>query len=73
VRGRGGDSRTARGRVFKHADAHHPGFQPHSQGLGRIKTALADEALDAPSAPAAFTALLGRAAKEGWLPAEYQA
>jgi hypothetical protein len=38
-------------------------------GLGRVRDRLADEALDAPKAPLAVEALLGRAAKEGWLPA----
>jgi hypothetical protein len=43
----------------------------HVQGLNRIKSALADEALDAPSAPAAFDKLIKQAAAEGWLPAEF--
>jgi hypothetical protein len=42
------------------------------QGLGRIKAALADEALDAPSAPSAFAQLLQQAEAEGWLPPEYK-
>lgn len=40
------------------------------QGLKRIKDSLADEALDAPGAPAAFKKLLDQAATEGWLPPE---
>lgn len=42
-----------------------------AQGLNRIKSALADEALDAPSAPAAFDKLIKQAEAEGWLPAEF--
>jgi hypothetical protein len=41
------------------------------QGLSRIRSALADEALDAPSAPAAFDKLIKQAEAEGWLPAEF--
>ncbi|KIY94687.1 hypothetical protein MNEG_13274 [Monoraphidium neglectum] len=44
-----------------------------AQGLGRVRSRLADEALDAPAAPAAFGALLERAGKEGWLPPELKA
>lgn len=44
---------------------------PHTQGLSRVKALLADEALDAPRAPAAFATLLQQAGAEGWLPAEY--
>lgn len=42
-----------------------------AQGLSRIRSALADEALDAPSAPAAFDKLIKQAEAEGWLPAEF--
>lgn len=42
-----------------------------TQGLSRIKAALADEALDAPTAPTAFEKLIKQAEAEGWLPAEY--
>lgn len=42
-----------------------------AQGLTRIKAALADEALDAPSAPKAFDKLLQQAEADGWLPQEY--
>jgi hypothetical protein len=38
-----------------------------------VRSRLADEALDAPAAPAAFGALLERAGKEGWLPPELKA
>ncbi|GBF95677.1 hypothetical protein Rsub_08659 [Raphidocelis subcapitata] len=41
-----------------------------AQGLQRVKARLADEALDAPHAPAAFETLLARAGREGWLPQE---
>lgn len=44
-----------------------------AMGLRRVREALADEALDAPRAPEAFSSLVARAAKEGWLPAEYEA
>lgn len=43
----------------------------HMQGLSRIKSALGDEALDAPSAPAAFERLVKQAEADGWLPAEF--
>jgi hypothetical protein len=46
-------------------------FFARLQGLSRIKSALADEALDAPSAPAAFERLVKQADAEGWLPAEF--
>ncbi|KAF8061907.1 MRF1 [Scenedesmus sp. PABB004] len=40
------------------------------QGLARVRDLLADEALDAPGAPAAFEKLLAQAGAEGWLPQE---
>lgn len=54
----------------RHPTAPDPRPPPHPQGLSRVESRLADEALDAPAAPAAFEALLARADKEGWLPAE---
>eukprot|EP00878_Enallax_costatus_P006760 GHUV01007086.1.p1 GENE.GHUV01007086.1~~GHUV01007086.1.p1 ORF type:complete len:655 (+),score=257.56 GHUV01007086.1:532-2496(+) len=44
-----------------------------AQGLKRVQDRLADEALDAPAAPAAFAKLLEQAGNEGWLPPEMSA
>jgi hypothetical protein len=61
----------SRRRVHTQCPRSHLHITSHTQGLGRIKGALADETLDAPSAPAAFAKLLQQAEAEGWLPQEY--
>jgi hypothetical protein len=47
--------------------AHHCFYQ----GLGRVKSRLGEDALDAPHAPAAFEKLVKQGQADGWLPADF--